>query len=175
MDVDPTRPAPILVENTYDGKIEFNFASIGGKECKTLEDEYRLMMATPELYCLRACHKIGFYLQNIHSVDLMRMKVEFYQDDNGKVWQSHASEIYTRTLEFVQSYLNLLIPTFLGSEGEKDDKVAKRGSKEAMIEPQKVSDKVDADVMDIIYRARTSQNKGISISELKRQTSQLTR
>lgn len=62
VDGDPTRPAPILVENTYDGKIEFNFAGIGGKDCKTIEDEYRLMQATPELYCLRACHKIGYYL-----------------------------------------------------------------------------------------------------------------
>jgi len=44
------------------------------------------------------------------------MKVEFYQDDNGKVWFSHASDIYTRQMEFVQSYLNLLIPTFLGTE-----------------------------------------------------------
>ena len=39
----------------------------------------------------------------------------------------------------------------------------------------KVSGKEDADVMDIIYRTRTSQNKGISISDLKRQTSQLIR
>ena len=175
MDVDPTRPAPVLVENTYDGKIEFNFASIGGKDCKTLEDEYQLMMATPELYCLRACHKIGFYLQRMHRVDLMRMEVEFYQDDNGKVWFSHASEIYTRKLEFVQSYLNLLIPTFLGTEGEKDEKVALRGLKEGVKEPLKVSGKEDADIMDIIYRTRTSQNKGISISELKRQTSQMIR
>jgi hypothetical protein len=39
----------------------------------------------------------------------------------------------------------------------------------------KVSGKEDADVMDIIYRTRTSQNKGISISDLKRQTSQMIR
>ena len=108
-------------------------------------------------------------------MDLMRMKVEFYQDDNGKVWFSHASEIYTRKLEFVQSYLNLLIPTFLGIEGEKDEKVAHRGSKEGAKESLKVLGKEDADVMDLIFRTRTSQNKGISISDLKRQTSQIIR
>ena len=91
------------------------------------------------------------------------------------MWFSHASEIYTRKLEFVQSYLNLLIPTFLGMEGEKDDKVAQRGPREAAKEPLKVSGMEDADVMDIIYRTRTSQNKGISISDLKRQTSQMIR
>jgi hypothetical protein len=70
------------------------------------------MIATPDLNCLCACHKIGFYLQRMHRVDMMRMNVEFYQDDNCKVWFSHTSEIYTRKLEFIKSYLNLLIPTF---------------------------------------------------------------
>ena len=74
------------------------------------------MISNPELYCLRACHKIGFYLQKIHSLDLLRMKVSFLQDDNGKIWFTHASDIYTRTLGQVQSYLSLLIPTFTGPE-----------------------------------------------------------
>jgi hypothetical protein len=60
-----------------------------------------MMRDMPQMYCLRACHKIGYYLQKIHRVDLLRMKVEFYQDDNGKVWFSHASDIFTRKMEFV--------------------------------------------------------------------------
>jgi len=55
-----TNPDPILVENTYDGKIEFNFEQFGGNG--SLEDEIKLMISNPEFYCLRACHKIGYYL-----------------------------------------------------------------------------------------------------------------
>lgn len=104
------------MENGYDGKIEFNYEQFGGG--KNLEDEHRLMIADPELYCLRACHKIGFYLQKIHKVDLLRMKVQFTQDDNGKIWFTHAFDIYTRSLGEVQSYLSLLIPTFTGGQLE---------------------------------------------------------
>ena len=64
-----------MVENAYDGKIEFNYSQLGGEQMQTLEDEHRLMIRDPELYCLRACHKIGFYLQKIHNIDLLRMKV----------------------------------------------------------------------------------------------------
>jgi hypothetical protein len=70
---DITNPDPILVENTYDGKIEFNFEQFGGNG--SLENEYELMRSNPELYCLRACHKIGYYLQKVHQIDLLRMKV----------------------------------------------------------------------------------------------------
>jgi hypothetical protein len=42
-----------------------------------MENEIKLMMTNPEFYCLRACHKIGYYLQKVHQIDLLRMKVQF--------------------------------------------------------------------------------------------------
>jgi hypothetical protein len=50
-------PAPELVDHGYDGRIEFNHRQFGDST-----DEAKLMQATPDLYCLKVCHKIGFYL-----------------------------------------------------------------------------------------------------------------
>lgn len=65
-------PTPEQVEHAYDGKIEFNHRQFGDTA-----DEQRLMTSDPEMYCLKVCHKIGFYLQTIHNIDLLRMKVQF--------------------------------------------------------------------------------------------------
>ena len=42
---------------------------------------------------------MGFYLLKIHDVQLLRMKVEFYQDEYGKIWLFNASEIWIRTIQ----------------------------------------------------------------------------
>ena len=55
----------------YDGEIEFNYKQFGN-------DDQSLMGTNPIMYCLKVCHKIGFYMLKMHEIELMRMKVEFY-------------------------------------------------------------------------------------------------
>ena len=54
----------------YDGKIKFDFKQFG-------DDDQELQRQSPSVYCQKVCHKIGFYLQKIHAMDLVRMRVEF--------------------------------------------------------------------------------------------------
>ena len=57
------------------------------------------MRTNPGGYCLKACNKIGYFIQLIHNVDIMRMKVEFFQDENGLVQFYHAKDVWIRCLE----------------------------------------------------------------------------
>tara|TARA_B110000285_G_scaffold230763_1_gene297971 strand:+ start:296 stop:541 length:246 start_codon:yes stop_codon:yes gene_type:complete len=59
------------------------------------------MRTNPGGYCLKACNKIGFFLQLIHNIDIMRMKVEFFQDENGLIQFYNAKNVWIRCLESV--------------------------------------------------------------------------
>ena len=41
-------------------------------------NDQALMLSSPSSYCLKQCNKIGFYLQKIHSLEIIRMKVTFF-------------------------------------------------------------------------------------------------
>ena len=41
------------------------------------ETENQLMIRDPQAFCLRQCHKIGFYLQRLHNIELISMQAEF--------------------------------------------------------------------------------------------------
>ena len=45
-------------------------------ESKTL-NEQGLMVKQPETYCLMQCYKIGYYLQQVHRIEIISMQVEF--------------------------------------------------------------------------------------------------
>lgn len=57
------------------------------------------MRTNPGGYCLKACNKIGYFVQLIHKIDIMRMKVEFFQDENGLIQFYHAKDVWIRCLE----------------------------------------------------------------------------
>jgi hypothetical protein len=57
------------------------------------------MRTNPGGYCLKACNKIGFFIQLVHNIDIMRMKVEFFQDENGLIQFYHAKDVWIRCLE----------------------------------------------------------------------------
>ena len=31
----------------------------------------------PLKYCIKVCHLIGFYIQGVHGIEIMKMKVDF--------------------------------------------------------------------------------------------------
>lgn len=42
------------------------------------------------------CHKIGYYLQKLHKLDLVRMKVDFHVDEWGKVYLFGVTDLLVR-------------------------------------------------------------------------------
>ena len=39
-----------------------------------------------------------YYVQKMHSVEILKMRAEFARDDNGTVWFLYANNIYRREL-----------------------------------------------------------------------------
>ena len=39
---------------------------------------------------------IGFYLQHVHGYDLLKMKVDFNQDEFGEIWLMHVEKLFVR-------------------------------------------------------------------------------
>jgi hypothetical protein len=54
------------------------------------------MLHNPNAFCLKQCNKIGYYLQLLQDIEIIRMKVEFFQDETGFIQLYNASEIWTR-------------------------------------------------------------------------------
>ena len=49
------------------------------------------------------CHIVGFYLQHAHGYDLMKMKVDFNQDEFGEIWLMNAWDLCVRKSRYVPS------------------------------------------------------------------------
>jgi hypothetical protein len=45
------------------------------------------------------CNKIGYFLQVVHKIDIVRMDVQFFQDECGATWLYSAQNIWIRLLE----------------------------------------------------------------------------
>jgi UDP-N-acetyl-D-mannosaminuronic acid transferase (WecB/TagA/CpsF family) len=65
------------------------------------------------LYCQKICHKIGFYLQKIHGLDLVRMKVKFSIDEFNRVYLLGASEILVRQARKVPAEDETMLGEFI--------------------------------------------------------------
>ena len=72
---------------SFYGDVKFDFKQFG---------EDSSLKKSPLHYCLKVCHKIGFYLQKLYKVDLMRIHVDFYQDEFKKIWLMQADKIFIR-------------------------------------------------------------------------------
>ena len=57
------------------------------------------MLSSPTSYCLTQCNKIGYYLQQIHHLEIIRMKVSFLQDETGSLLFYGARDIWVRQQE----------------------------------------------------------------------------
>ena len=49
------------------------------------------------------CHVIGFYLKYAHGYDLLKMKVDFNQDEFGEFWLMNVDNLFVRKSRNVPS------------------------------------------------------------------------
>ena len=75
-----------------EGLVEFDYKQFG-------DDDASLEVNNPFAYCLKLCNKVGFFMQFVHEIDIIRMNVEFYQDETGSIHLYNASNIWIRCLE----------------------------------------------------------------------------
>ena len=74
------------------GEIKYDYEQFG-------TDDVMLQRHSPGAYCLKMCNKIGYYLQQIHAIEIIRMQVEFQQDETGKVVFFNCKNLWVRELE----------------------------------------------------------------------------
>lgn len=82
----------------FDGPIEYDFKQFG-------DDDVTLQLKNPHAFCLKQCNKMGFYLQMVHQIEILRMDVEFHQDETGLMIFYHAQNIWIRVKETKAKYL----------------------------------------------------------------------
>lgn len=77
-----------FVAKKYDEEIDYDFKALG-------EDE-DLIRHNEERYCLKQCYKMGYYIQQLYKLEILRMRAEFAKDIHGTIWFTHASKILVR-------------------------------------------------------------------------------
>ena len=60
------------------------------------EVDMRLRLKHPEKYCEKVCAKMAYYMQKVHNYDIMRMDVDFFKDENGKIWMYYVRDIVVK-------------------------------------------------------------------------------
>jgi hypothetical protein len=45
----------------------------------------------PENYCERLALKICYYLKHVHNYSVLRMDLDFFQDESGRIWLFYMS------------------------------------------------------------------------------------
>ena len=58
--------------------------------------EARLKAVRPRDYCLRQILKMCYYVQKLHSIEILQMDCDFFQDANGHIWLFYVSDILQR-------------------------------------------------------------------------------
>ena len=97
----------------YDGPIEYDYKQFG-------DDDLTLQLRNPQAACLKYCNKIGYYLQMVHQIEILRMDVEFMQDETGLVLFYHAENIWIRCSESKSKYLrSTTVTKYDGSAARK--------------------------------------------------------
>ena len=74
---------------SFYGEVKFDYNQFG-KNDKTL------LRKAPLHYCLKQCHKLGYFLQKMYKIDLMRVKVDFYMDEFSKIWLMQTDKLFIR-------------------------------------------------------------------------------
>ena len=74
---------------SFYGKVKFDFKQFGSNN-KILKKE------KPLQYCIKMCHIMGYYLQHLHGLDLLKMHVDFNQDEFGEIWLMNVDKILIR-------------------------------------------------------------------------------
>ena len=65
-----------------------------------------LMFSDPNSYCEFLCKRIDAFLHFYSNLEVLSMKVEFSQDDLGKIWLTYATNVYVRHVEMPKQLSN---------------------------------------------------------------------
>jgi len=64
-----------------------------------MEDDLKLLeQRQTKEYARKQCLKICHYLQKVRSIEILKMNVEFHEDDNKNIWFTFASDIQFRDI-----------------------------------------------------------------------------
>ncbi|CDW75762.1 UNKNOWN [Stylonychia lemnae] len=98
-------------------EIEYQFDLIGKREEQKVIDDAQfhgiiqtnfeiqkeveeiLRRIDPHSYCQRQALKIGYYIQQIYQMEVIQMDLDFFQDDNGKIWLFYAKNVTVRHMK----------------------------------------------------------------------------
>ena len=58
------------------------------------------------------CHKIGYYLQKMHQIDMMKVRVDFYMDVFSKIWLLETTKLFIRKARKVPTEGSALLANF---------------------------------------------------------------
>lgn len=47
----------------------------------------------PKKYCERISYKIAYYIRYVHNFSVLRMDLDFFRDDTGRIWLFYISKI----------------------------------------------------------------------------------
>mmetsp|Transcript_103 Transcript_103/g.188 ORF Transcript_103/g.188 Transcript_103/m.188 type:complete len:480 (-) Transcript_103:1165-2604(-) len=72
------------------------------------EEEEALTSQDPHQYCLLMCRRIVYNLATFSQKEVLRMRAEFMQDDNSKIWFTYASRISVRKITLEHSEKELM-------------------------------------------------------------------
>ena len=75
---------------SFYGQVNYNFQQFNS-------DDEVLKKKTPLQYCIKMCHIMGFYMQRVHKIEILRMKVDFNQDEFGEIWLMQVDNLFVRT------------------------------------------------------------------------------
>lgn len=83
--------APLNLEK-YGEPVVYDFRSFG-------EDLYLIRdhgEGWEQLYCLKQCYKMCFYVQKLYKYEILQMKAQFVKDVHGTIWFTYAQNIRAR-------------------------------------------------------------------------------
>lgn len=86
-----TFQAPIDLDNP-EAEIKYDYNSIG-------ENDIELIQNDPQMYCMKQCFKMAYYVSKLWNEEILRMKCEFLKDENQTIWFSYANNILSRPIK----------------------------------------------------------------------------
>eukprot|EP00347_Sterkiella_histriomuscorum_P006724 403351677 len=156
------------IVQSYDGDIDFDFKQFNGSGSASSnpQSDHSLMTNSPTAYCLKVCHKIGFYLLKIHDLQLLRMKIEFYQDEYGRIWLFNANEIWIRTIRKDSLLMQAAAKNGINILNTKDDEIGASIQNDQATKSKKQSNSaLQNQVSQLTPQKQSNSNKKSKVSQ----------
>jgi hypothetical protein len=135
------------------------------KSLDSSKDE-SLMLSDPGQYCELLCRRMDALFHYNASTEILHMKAEFSQDDLGKIWLTHVTDFYTRTVKMPKKLSNeqgkMTNLEILALNAELDERVVRCVGKPKFEEYSKAMDSVYQSIKAKADVDRVLQSKPIS-------------